>query len=139
MLLLLLLLPQTNQLLLALDSANLTQHVHFPTHRDKHTLDLVITQSESTLSPTVTFSPISPSNHFPIFSSLTSPAPPPLATRSFRSIKSINVDNFTYDILCSRLITRPPTGLTDLLDAYNYTLTKFAISMLLSSLNLLEL
>ena len=32
--------PQTKQFLLALDSANLTQHVHFPAHRDKHTLIL---------------------------------------------------------------------------------------------------
>jgi len=33
------------------DHANLTQHVLFPTHRHSHTLDLVITSANSTLSP----------------------------------------------------------------------------------------
>ncbi len=41
--------PHTKQFLTLLDSANLKQHVSFPTHLDNHTLDLVITHAESSL------------------------------------------------------------------------------------------
>lgn len=54
------------QFLALLDQANLTQHVKFATHRQSHTLDLVITATNSMLSPSVTYSPISPSDHFPV-------------------------------------------------------------------------
>jgi len=53
-----------------LDYANLTQHVLFPTHRHSHTLDLVITSANSTLSPTHSSLPILPTDHFPIIFSL---------------------------------------------------------------------
>ena len=49
-----------------LNLANLTQHVSFPTHRFNHTLDLVITQTDSTLCPVVSQCPISHSDHYPI-------------------------------------------------------------------------
>jgi len=58
------------QFLSLLDHANLAQHVLFPTHRHSHTLDLVITSANSTLSPTVISLPISPTDHFPIICSL---------------------------------------------------------------------
>jgi len=58
------------QFLSLLDHANLTQHVLFPTHRHCHTLDLVITSDNSTLSPTVISFPISPTDHLPIICSL---------------------------------------------------------------------
>jgi len=54
------------QFLSLLDHSNLTQHVLLPTHRHSHTLDLVITFANSTLSPTVTSLPISPTDQFPI-------------------------------------------------------------------------
>ncbi len=77
---------QVKQFLSALNSTNLTQHVTFPTHRDHHTLDLVITATSSSLSPVIDYSPVSPSDHFPIFCTLTiSPLPPPpLSEFSFR-------------------------------------------------------
>jgi len=53
-----------------LDHANFTQHVLFPTHPHFHTLDLIITSANSTLSPTVFSLPISPTDHFPIICSL---------------------------------------------------------------------
>ena len=116
---------QVKQFLAALDATNLTQHVSFPTHRDLHTLDLVITASSSSLSPVIDYSPVSPSDHFPIFSTLTiSPLhPPPLSTFSFRCLKSISISKFNRDIVNSRLITHPPTNLSDLIDSYNTTLS----------------
>jgi len=41
---------QAQQFLSVLNSTNLTQHVSFPTHRENHALDLVITASTSSLS-----------------------------------------------------------------------------------------
>jgi len=38
-------------------------------------------------------------------------------------MKSISVPKFTRDILHSRLITHPPSNLSDLVDAYNTTLS----------------
>jgi len=93
--------------------------VSFHTHQDVHTLDLVITASSLSLSPIFNHSPISSSDHFPIFSRLTiSPLPPPpLSTFSFRCLKSINISKFKDDIANSRLIT--PTNLHDLIDRHS--------------------
>ena len=108
-----------------LNNANLIQHVNFPTHQAGHTLDLVITTKNSTLSPTITHSLVSPSDHFPIFTSLaiSPPSSPPITEHFFRCIKSINLNNFIRDIRTSRLITHPPTNLSDLVDCYNLTLS----------------
>ena len=80
--------------------ANLTQHVNFPTHQAGHTLDLIITTKDSTLSPTITHSLVSPSDHFPIFTSIviSPPSPPPLTKHFFRCIKSINLNNFVLSL-----------------------------------------
>jgi len=61
---------QVKQFLTALDSTNLTQHVSPATHRDHHILDLVITPTSSSLNPVIDHSSVSPSDHLPIFSSL---------------------------------------------------------------------
>ena len=115
----------SQQFLSLLKNANLNQHVNFPTHQAGHTLDLVITTKDSTLSPTITHSLVSPSDHFPIFTSLviSPPSPPPLTKHFFRCIKSINLNNFIRDIRTSRLITQPPTNLSDLVECYNLTLS----------------
>ena len=115
----------SQQFLSILSHANLTQHVPFPTHRHNHTLDLVITSADSSLSPVISYTRNSSSDHFPVFSSLniTPPKPSPLSKHSFRSIKSINIHSFILDILSSNLITHPPTNLSDLVDCYNSTLS----------------
>ena len=115
----------SQQFLSLLNNANLIQHVNFPTHQAGHTLDLVITSKDSTLSPTITHSLVSPSDHFPIFTSLviSPPSPPPLTEHFFRCLKSINLNNFIRDIRTSRLITHPHTNLSDLVDCYNLTLS----------------
>jgi len=113
------------QFLSLLDQANLIQHVSFPTHRQSHTLDLIITSASSTLCPTLTCLPVSPTDHFPIICSLNiNPSSRgPVIKRLTRSIASINVPDFCHDILTSRLITHPPTTLSDLVDCYNSTLS----------------
>jgi len=92
--------------------------------RPTHTLDLVIIANDSSLSPVIDYSPVSPSDHFPIFSTLTiSPLPPsPSFYFAFRCLKSIRISRFTMDVLSCRLITHPPTDLSDFVDSYNSTL-----------------
>ena len=115
----------TLQFISLLDLANLTQHVSFPTHRLNHTLDLVITPSDSKLCPVISQYPISPSDHFPILYSLNISRPPsiPVSKHLIRSIRSINIKSFIRDITSSCLITHPPSDLSDLIDCYNSTLS----------------
>ena len=116
----------TQGFLCLLHDFNLIQHVSFPTHiSSHHTLDLVLTLGNSPLNPIVSWSPITVSDHFPVLSSLSVSAPPPpnLVTRHFRCLNSVNIGKFSRDILASNLITHPPTGLSDLVNSYNSTLS----------------
>lgn len=114
-----------SQFLSMLSSVNLLQHVTFPTHVLGNTLDLVITPNQSPLSPAVTCSPVSPSDHFVIITTLdiSPPAPKPAISRSFRRINSIDTTCFIHDVSCSALITNPPTDIDALVALYNSTLT----------------
>jgi len=114
------------QFLSLLDHANLTQHVLFPTHRHSHTFDLVITSANSSLSPTVTSLPISPTDHFPIIWSLKIPNSPtaPIIKHLTRAIRAINITEFCHDILSSYFITHPHSTLSDVVDCYNSTLSQ---------------
>jgi exonuclease III len=88
------------QFLSLLDHANLSQHVSFPTHRHSHTLDLVITSANSTLSPNVISLPISPTDHLPIFYSLKITPPPaaPITKCLTRAIRAINITDLKKSI-----------------------------------------
>ena len=76
-----------------LSSFNLTQHVNFPTHNKNHILDLVITSSDSSVAPSLSMTYCTPSDHFPIFITLSvGRTPLPLPTfLSFRRLHSIDV------------------------------------------------
>jgi hypothetical protein len=117
---------QSSQFLNLLSAYNLTQLVDFPTHTGNNTLDLIIIPADANFAPTVSFSPVSPSDHFPVFCSIDLPTPASTlhhVTRSFRHVHKINPSNFESDILNSDLIKNPPTTLTELVDLYNSTLT----------------
>ncbi len=91
-----------SEFLTLLSSTNLTQHVNFPTHYQNHTLDLVITSSLSNLLPKISFSFDTPSDHYPIFTTLNIlPTISPLQT----------------------LFLNPQSSLDDLLSSYNATLS----------------
>ena len=51
-----------------------------------------------------------------------------------RAIHSINNERFARDIISSRLITHPPSNLSDLIDCYNSTLQIFSSNLHLSYL-----
>jgi len=60
-----------SQFLSLLSSFNLSQHVNFPAHHNKnHIFDLVITSSDSSLALSLSFAHCSPSDHFPVFTKL---------------------------------------------------------------------
>ena len=107
--------PYVASFLDLLDTFTLTQHISFPTHDPGHTLDLLITRSTSTLLHSVdhTFSPIS--DHNVILSTLTIPTKSrsPRITKQIRAINSINVPNFSKDVLTSCLYTSPATSLIE--------------------------
>jgi hypothetical protein len=107
-----------------LQSHSLQQHVSFPTHNEGNTLDLVITPTESSLHPAVTYSPATPSDHYLLLTSLdaTPPPPNPATRRTYRRTSSINIISFISDISKSSLITDPPDSLDDLVACYNSTL-----------------
>ena len=78
-----------------LHDTNLTQHVNFPTHDPgSHSLDLVITSTDSNLNPAVTRANTQPSDHFPVFSYLSPNLPPPPQSYTFRRLNSIDHTSF---------------------------------------------
>ena len=115
----------SSQFLSLLSSFNLTQHVNFPTHNRNHTLDSVISSSDTSLTPSVSTTLFSPSDHFPVFTELSvnrTPLPPP-TSHSFRRLHSVDIDSFLSDLNPSQLVTNPPDYLDCLLTAYNSTLS----------------
>ena len=115
----------TSQFLSLLSSFNLSQHAQFPAHGKNHILDLVITSSDTSLVPAVSFTHWSPSDQFPVFTKLSinlAPLPPP-TLYSFRLLHSIDVSSFLTNLKSSQLITDPPKLLGPLLSANNNTLS----------------
>ena len=51
------------------------------------------------------------------------PPSSPVSKHLTRAIHSINVERFARAVISSRLITHPPSNLSDLIDCYNSTLT----------------
>jgi len=107
-------------------SFHITRHFLFQTHQHSHTLDLVITSANSTLSPTVISLPISPTDHFPIICSLkiTNSLTAPMTKYLTRAIRVIYITELCHDILSSCLITHSPSTLSGLVDCYNLTLSQ---------------
>lgn len=117
--------PYVASFLDLLDTFNLTQHISFPTHDSGHTLDLFITRSSSTLLSSVdhTFSPIS--DHRVLLSTLAIPTKSrlPRITKQTRATNSINIADFSYDVLTSCLYTSPATTLIAYVAQFTTTLS----------------
>lgn len=109
-----------------LSDTNLTQHVHFPTHTHKHTLDLIIGPSDSLCLPHVDCLNISPSDHKPILTKLNLQTPRTINSppQSFRRLAAIDILKFSSDIAHSDLLQNPPSSLEELVQCYNSTLSQ---------------
>ena len=81
-----------------LESLNLIQHVSGPTHRDGHSLDVIITHEDLKISDITTPHTISP-DHFTILFSVDIPRPVALRKEiQFRKFKGIDMDKFKSDL-----------------------------------------
>src|SRR5271155_3696785 len=99
-----------------LETFDLKQHITFPTHDRGHTLDLLITRSNSTIISDLDHTIPSISDHYAIKSSISVSAyPRPLRiTKTIRSLRKINLEAFSNDILSSPIYTTT----ADTLDSY---------------------
>ena len=99
-----------------LDNFHLKQHIHFPTHDDGHTLDLLITRTSSDIITHLSHHESYQSDHksftFKFFSHIR-----PTTQRSvihYRSFRAIDIGSFRSDILSSPLCTNPASNSSDL-------------------------
>ena len=109
-----------------LDLYNLVQHVRGPTHKDGHTLDLVITRRNCKLvSPPKVDTRTLPSDHSAIRCNVDISRPGP-STKRIRSrrIRNINALEFRKDIRSSLESMSSITDLDIMVDGYNESLLK---------------
>ena len=117
-------LTTSNKFSCILDNFHLKQHIHFPSHDDGHTLDLLITRTSSDIITHLSHHESYQSDHksftFKFFSHIR-----PTTQRSvihYRSFKTIDIDNFKSDILSSPLYTNPASNSSDLSEQLSSTL-----------------
>jgi hypothetical protein len=118
-------LPTSSSFLSVLDSSHLQQHVHFPTHKHGHTLDLLISRATSNIVTSVSWTFPFLSDHFAIHAILKVPtySRPPHTTKFTRSLRSIDVSAFSNDILNSPLHSTQPLNLDSYISLFNSTLS----------------
>ena len=114
---------EASKFLELLESVNLDQHVHVPTHRHGHTLDLIITRSSQDLITSINTSSDLPSDHSAVICKVHIPRPN--ATKQMikhRKLRAVNIDLLASDIRKSSLLLTPATDLVSLTDQYNSVL-----------------
>ena len=101
----------------------LTQHINSPTHRDGHTLDVLITRSDVVMQ-SVRVDPPLLSDHSAVIAIFDLPfkQDPSVARCVRRCWRSFDVDVFMHDIDQSSLIQSPPSDVVDLFASYDTTL-----------------
>ena len=102
---------------------NLTNHVEFPTHKLQNTLDLVINQQDSKCIRNVHQGHLLSDHHLVLFD-ITSKSKVPLARmQAFRKYKSINLEDFSDDVVKElKSINLMDTTTDDLVSAYDRSL-----------------
>ena len=90
-------------------SFNLIQHVHKPTHKKSHTLDLVISREDEHLVNTLSVTPTGYSDHYVIKFTIPGKKSNPIQkTIKVRNLKDINIPKLKEDIKSSQLMHDPP-------------------------------
>ena len=113
--------PTASPFLNLLDIFSLRQYITFPTHSSGHTLDLLISRSNSNFISSVDSLDLSLSDHHALLFSISASTQPrsQRITKSLRKFRSINIANFSQDILSSPLYHSPPNTLQPYLDLFN--------------------
>ena len=105
-------------------SFNLIQHVHEPTHKKSHTLDLVISREDEHLVNTLSVTPTGYSDHYVIKFTIPGKKSNPIQkTIKVRNLKDINIPKLKEDIKSSQLMHDPPDELNQLVQTFNTTLS----------------
>ena len=111
--------PTTTKFCDILESFDLEQHVHFPTHIHGHWLDLLITRTSCPAVRSV-LACDGLSDHFSVLSELEFPRSKCVKKKIyFRRINKIDLDNLKNDILNSDLKTKPEKELPKLCKQYD--------------------
>ncbi len=115
--------PDTQKFAELMDCFSLSQFVVGPTHRDGHTLDVVISRnSDNLIKDTTTLDMIS--DHMLIACSLQVKKPKqPMITIKSRKFRSLDSAAFKEDIKASALTTVPATNVCDAVEQYNTVLS----------------
>ena len=97
------------------------QHIHEPTHRSGHTLDLLISRASDDLIVDVNIVRELPSDHAAVVSSFSVQRPPPTKKKvTFRKFRDLNIEQFKQDISFPNLLaTLNPS---DAVEQYNSSL-----------------
>nr|XP_054775575.1 uncharacterized protein LOC129284133 [Lytechinus pictus] len=106
-----------------ISSANLIQHIDFPTHRKGHTLDLILTRASDDVISNVSSSNFLPSDHSSVSCHLNVKKPDSIKIEiSFRKLKDIDIQAFREDILESELYKPPAYDIEQQVVQYNMVL-----------------
>jgi len=116
--------PNTSKLLDVLATHNLVQHVTSPTHQLGHTLDVVITRTNRTVSVLPVDPPLLSDHTFVVAEIDCTPAQDHLLTdiRTVRNWRSLDVNALVSDLSSSELVQSPPVDVDDAFACYNSTL-----------------
>ena len=109
-----------------LSSADLKNFVNVPTHKNNHTLDLIISKTDGTVT-NISICQALPSDHYAILCDLhLKPPPPQRETVRCRAIQKIDIDSFVNDIASSILLQtgQDDCNLEELCSNYNRELEK---------------
>ena len=101
-------------------SAGLQQHVDGPTHRDGHTLDLIITRCADNFISKLKILPELPSYHKRVLCNGDLPRPAPTRKSvTFRKLQNVDSEKFSEDIAISLLNNLEGRDLDIMIDQYN--------------------
>lgn len=107
-----------------LTSANMTQHITFPTHEKGHTLDLILTRKTDNFADQFDKTFSLPSDHAAILCALSICKPTAPKTKiTYRNLSQINIQKFRTDITTSSLLSSKSTNVNELVHLYEHTLS----------------
>ena len=106
-------------------SVGLKQHVDVPTHKNGHTLDLLITRETDDLISDISVHHDLPSDHVATACHLDMSRPEPVRHETrFRKLREIDFSQFRKDISSSSLVSNPASDLGALVEQYDSVLSE---------------
>ena len=117
--------PDAAKFLNFLESTDLKYNVTAPTHRQGHSLDLILSREDENIVSDIR---ILPSDNISVHSLITgildcSRPPPSKLLVKHRNMKNLNMNRFVEEIKSSKLFTNPESNICNLITQYNDTLS----------------